>query len=246
MVSAGVRGGWGGAGRLHPVPLVAGLVVALIGVQLGNWQLRRAEEKSGLGARIAVAAAAPAVPLAVRETVEWRNVVVTGEWLSRGAILVDNRVHGGRPGYHVVAPVQLAGGGEVVLVNRGWLAAGPDRSKLPEMPGGVGPVRLEGVVRRPEDKPFTLGDRPGQGRLWQVLDLPAYRQATGLAVADVVVYQAGPDGDGLVRDWPRPEAGIDRHRGYAVQWYGLAAAAAVMTGLYVVRSGRRQALKSSC
>lgn len=241
MALAGLKG----RGRLHPVPLVAGLVVILVGVQLGNWQLRRAEEKTRLGARIAMAAAAPAVPLAVQEATEWQNVVLVGEWLPRGAILLDNRVHGGRPGYYVLAPVKLAGGGEVVLVNRGWLAAGADRSKLPEVSGGMGPVRLEGVVRHPEGKPFTLGDRPGEGRLWQVLDVPAYRQAFGLPVVDVVVYQASSDGDGLVRDWPRPEAGIDRHRGYAVQWYGLAATAAVMTGLYVLRSGRRQELKSS-
>lgn len=233
-----------GRGRLHPVPLVAGLVASLIGVLLGNWQVGRAVDKEHLRDRIAAAAEAPAVPLAVARVEEWQAVAVAGEWLPAGAILLDNRLQAGRPGYHALAPLKLEGSGAVVLVNRGWVAAGADRRQLPAVPEARGPVRLEGVVRRPEAKPFTLAERPGEGRLWQVLDLPAYRQAFGLPVAEVMVFQTSPAADGLVRDWPRPDAGIERHRGYAVQWYGLAAAAAVMTGVYGLRSVRRKALES--
>jgi cytochrome oxidase assembly protein ShyY1 len=69
--------------------------------------------------------------------------------------------------------------------------------------------------------------------VWQVLDLARYRQQSGLPVADFVVQQAGGTDDGLVRDWPRPDAGADRHRAYALQWYALAALAAGLTGWYV-------------
>jgi len=234
-----------GGHRIHPVPLLAGLVVTLIGVQLGNWQVRRADEKVELREHLAQAAEAPAVPLVVRQAAEWQTVGLDGVWLPQGTILVDNRLHAGRPGYHVLTPLRLAAGGDVVLVNRGWVVAAADRSRLPELPADSGRVRLDGVVRHPQDKPFTLADRAGVGRLWQVLDLPAYRQAFALPVADVVVYQTSAAADGLVRDWPRPDAGIERHRGYAVQWYGLAAAAAVMTGLYVFRSSNRKELQSS-
>ena len=37
-------------------------------------------------------------------------------------------------------------------------------------------------------------------------------------------------GDGLRREWPLPTLGVDRHYGYAAQWFALAA---LMTGLYV-------------
>jgi cytochrome oxidase assembly protein ShyY1 len=214
-------------------------------MKLGNWQVGRAEEKRLLAERWAHAAAVPAVPLDGLEPADGQVVSLAGEWLSGGGIYLDNRVHGGRPGYHVLAPLRLADSARVVLVNRGWVAAGPDRTRLPAVPGGTGVVRLEGVVRQPELRPFTLAARAGEGRLWQVLDLPAYRAAFGLSVADILVLQTSPAGDGLVRDWPRPDAGVDRHKGYALQWYGLAAAAAVMTGLYVVRKWHRKELLPS-
>ena len=231
--------------RLHAVPLVAGLVVSLLGVQLGNWQLRRAEEKTRLGERVTALASVPVTPLAGQAPIEWQRVSLSGQWLPQGAIFLDNRMHRGRPGYHVLTPLRLAANGEMILVNRGWVGAAADRSRLPELAAAAGEAIVEGVVRHPEDKPFTLARQAGAGRLWQVLDLPAYRQAFGLPVADYVVDQTGAAADGLVRDWPRPEAGVDRHHGYALQWYGLAAAAAAMTGLYVFRKQSHKELQSS-
>lgn len=229
----------GGRPWVAMVPVVAGLALCFAGVQLGNWQLRRAAEKTELGERAAASAAAPATPLADQAPAEWQRVSLLGEWLPEGAVFLDNRVHQGRPGYHVLAPLRLASG-EVVLVNRGWVAAAVDRSRLPEVAGGHGPAAVEGVVRHPEDKPFTLARDAGAGRLWQVLNLSAYRRAFGLPAAEFIVLQTGGQADGLVRDWPRPDAGVDRHRGYALQWYGLAATAAVTTGLYVLRKRSRK------
>ena len=232
---------------MQALPLAAGLAVCLAGVQLGNWQVRRAEEKAELSERIAHFAAAPAVPFssaaAAGVPAEWQRVTLEGDWLPQGGVFLDNRVHEGRPGYHVLTPLRLASG-EVVLVKRGWVGAGVDRSRLPEVAGGLGVARIEGVVRRPEDKPFTLAREAGAGRLWQFLDLSAYRRAFGLPVADFVMQQTSMEADGLVRDWPRPDAGVDRHRGYAAQWYGLASVAAGMTGLYLWRNRRSGSMKS--
>ena len=232
---------------MQVLPLAAGLAVCLAGVQLGNWQVRRAEEKAQLGERVAHFAAAPAVPftsaVATGVPAEWQRVTVEGDWLPQGGIFLDNRVHDGRPGYHVLTPLRLASG-EMVLVNRGWAGAGVDRSRLPEVAGGVGVARIEGVVRRPENKPFTLAREAGTGRLWQFLDLPVYRQTVGLPVAEFVVQQTSMEADGLVRDWPRPDAGVDRHRGYAAQWYGLATVAAGMTGFYLWRNRRSSSRES--
>ena len=58
-----------------------------------------------------------------------------------------------------------------------------------------------------------------------MLDLAAYRERSGLALAAWTLQQTSSAAERLVRDWPRPDAGIDRHRGYAFQWYALAALA---------------------
>jgi surfeit locus 1 family protein len=45
---------------------------------------------------------------------------------------------------------------------------------------------------------------------------------TGLRLQPLVVRQTNDAGDGLVRAWERPDAGVNTHRAYAVQWYALA------------------------
>ena len=221
------------------VPLLAGGLVVVLTVQLGNWQVGRALEKSAMQAKFESVAASQAVPLGLAPPAEWQSVELRGAWRTEGSILLDNRVHQGRVGYHVLSPLELAGGRGWVLVNRGWVAAGADRSRLPAIGAPPGEVTLSGRIRYPADDVFTLAKEPAAGRVWQVLDLVRYRDWADLPVAGFVVLQTGGPDDGLIRDWPRPDAGVDRHRGYALQWYSLAALAAGLTGWYAWNGLRR-------
>jgi surfeit locus 1 family protein len=42
--------------------------------------------------------------------------------------------------------------------------------------------------------------------------------------------QTGAPSEGLMREWPAINSGVDKHYGYAFQWFGLAA---LITILYV-------------
>ena len=64
-------------------------------------------------------------------------------------ILIDNKVHDGRAGYHVVTPLVLADG-RAVLVDRGWVAAGRDaRASCRRSPPPAGTVTVRGRVNVP-------------------------------------------------------------------------------------------------
>lgn len=223
------------------LPLVAGLALALLTLQLGNWQLRRAQEKTELQAVQVERAAHGALAWRADAAVpaEWQPVRLVGRWQAEAGFYLDNRTHGGRAGYHVFTPLRLADGSGVVLVNRGWIAAGADRMQLPQVDTTAAEVAVSGVVRFPGPAPFNLSAELAQGRVWQRLDLPAYRRASGLAVVGWTVQQTSAATDGLVRDWPRPDTGVDRHRGYALQWYAFAAMAAGLSGWYAWRNFRR-------
>ncbi|NMG32253.1 SURF1 family protein [Aromatoleum evansii] len=226
--------------RLHPVPLLAGVALALLTLQLGNWQTRRAAEKAELQAEYRAAAEHPAQPLDSTSPSEWHLVELRGEWLPGRSILIDNRVHQGRAGYHVFTPLQLKGQGGVVLVNRGWIGAGGDRAKAPpRISNPPGETVVAGRVRHPAEKPFMLAADALSGMVWQALDLARYRAETRLPVADFYVQQTSHADDGLIRDWPEPDAGIDRHRGYALQWYALAVLATGLTLWYLWNAFRR-------
>ncbi len=232
------------ARRFRPrfLPTLAMLVAVAVFVAAGNWQRGRMQAKEALRARHDVQALAPVVPLArIAGTADWpaerfRPVAATGEYDAAHQILVDNRVHAGRPGYHVVTPLAFDGG--AVLVNRGWVAAGPDRAVLPSVPPPAGRVVVTGRIALP-DAYLELKDGAPAGPLWQNLDPARFARATGVAVLPVVVEATAapvPD-DGLARAWPEPDFGIDKHRMYMLQWYAFALLAAA---LWIILGARRR------
>ena len=115
--------------------LLAALSAAVLTARLGVWQLDRAAQKEALRASILQRGALPpleAAQLARDEAAArpqtHRRIVVSGRWLHRFTVFLDNRQMGGRPGFFVVTPLQLPEG-DCVLV-----AGGAPR--LPGQPRG--------------------------------------------------------------------------------------------------------------
>lgn len=183
------------------------------GVLLGNWQLRRADEKR----------------------VAFPRVAVEGEFLPRYTVYLDNKTRRGRAGYEVVTPLRIRGASSSVLVNRGWIEAGRTRDVLPEVRTPAGELRIEGLALPRLERVMAVG-QPATGKLRQNLDLAAFAQETGLALEPRVIEQHSDSADGLARDWPPHETGAEKSEGYALQWYSLAALAVV---LFIVLSFRK-------
>jgi surfeit locus 1 family protein len=229
------------------VPTLATVVAVIVFATAGNWQRSRMEQKQALQAAYEAAGAAaperlPALP-ADWGALRYRRVELTGRYDAARQILIDNRVREGRAGYHVVTPL-VQDDGRAILVNRGFVAAGATRSELPQVPAPSGPVTVRGRIALPVDG-LRLGDDAPSGVVWQHLDPARFASATGLAVLPVIVLQAAADApaDGLARDWPDPDFGVDKHRIYMVQWYLFAALAIGLWDWYALRprilDGRR-------
>jgi surfeit locus 1 family protein len=222
--------------RLRPAWLAAAAAACALFVALGDWQSRRAEEKlEAQRTRDALAAAAPAALASARvAAAEYagRRVTVRGEYVPRHTVLIDNRVHKGVAGYHVVTPLRIEEGPLHVLVNRGWIAAGPRRDRLPEIATPSGAQRIEGLAVQPGGRAYALTPDETPGPVRQQLVIGRIGADTGLALQPVVVLLTSDAPDGLVREWARPDAGANTNRAYALQWYALAVlTAALYVGL---------------
>lgn len=69
----------------------------------------------------------------------------------------------------------------------------------------------------------------GSSPIRQNLDLVAFRTETRLPLrTDLTLQQAGAASEGLLRDWPAPALGVEKHHGYAFQWFGLAGLVALL------------------
>jgi cytochrome oxidase assembly protein ShyY1 len=188
-------------------PLAAAAAACAAGIALGQWQAGRAEEKRAAAARV-------------------ERIVVYGEFLPERTLLLDNKVRERRVGYEVVTPLRLAEGIHV-LVNRGWIAAPPRRSQLPQVTTPRGRVRVEGVMLARLPQPLALGEPP-KGPVRPAVDLKAFAAESGLPLQSFVIEQHAGPADNLLREWPRPDAGADKNAAYAFQWYSLAALALVL------------------
>jgi surfeit locus 1 family protein len=230
--------------RFRPayLPGAAALAAIALTVALGNWQTRRAEEQLALGRELDAAAghallALPPEPVDA-QAYAFSRVSARGVYSARHTILLDNKVLRGIAGYQVLTPLKIAGGDRYVLVNRGWVAAGARRDVLPQVTTPTGIESVEGIAVVPSGRIFELDTNTEQGIVWQNLALARYEKWSGLKLQPVVLQQTNEAGDGLARVWNRPDTGADKHRGYAFQWYALAATILIA---YVVFSFKRAA-----
>ncbi len=222
------------------VALLAGFACCVLFLGLGRWQLQRADVKAQLAASHAAAGAAQALPgFADAKHFDGARVSVRGRWLVERSVWVDNRTHAGRAGVHVVTPLVLADG-TWLFVNRGWAAMPADRAQLPLPPLPVGEQTLLGVAVLPSTQGFTLAGGDSREALWSRIDATQMQRRAGTAKTYPLVLQLETDvGDGLVREWAPSPFGPEKHRGYAMQWFLLAALAAGLTLWFGMRSLRR-------
>lgn len=217
---------------------VAALVVAGTTFSLGQWQLRRAAQKEALQAAVDSRSRLP--ELDVRSLLAGRNLAddihrpatLKGSWRAEHTVYLDNRPMSGKTGFVVVTPLVLEGTSQAILVQRGWVPRNfADRTRLPDVSTPAGPVSVEGRVAPPPSRLYEFQGSES-GRIRQNLDLPAFRAQTGLPLLDVSLLQTGAPGDGLLREWAAPSLGVDKHYGYAFQWFGLCGLVILLYGWF--------------
>lgn len=234
------------------IVLAAAIAAALLTARLGLWQLDRAAQKTALQQALQQQRALPPLPQAqlAREAADvaaqvHRSVQLQGRWLARQTVYLENRQMNGRPGFYVVTPLQL-NDGSAVLVQRGWVPRDLlDRTRVAAPAPPDGEVQVQGRIAPGPARLYEF-DGAASGAIRQNLDPASYARETGLALRPLAVVQEDAAGlpapsDGLLRQWPLPAAGVEKHHGYAFQWFALCA---LIIGLYawfqLIRPARRR------
>ncbi len=231
--------------RFAPRAWAVALAVVGIGgcLALANWQLGRAREKEALIAAFD-AGGGEAVPLSVAAPAElprYQRVTVAGRYEPGRQVLLDNMPSAsGQAGYRVLTPFRREDGGPLVLVDRGWVPLGADRSRRPDVAVGGEPRAVTGRLDGLPVPGLRLGEaRAPDSAGWPlVLNFPVtadLEAALGEPVEARILLLDADQPDGYERAW-RPSMGFppERHLGYAIQWLALALVvlvAFVATGL---------------
>jgi surfeit locus 1 family protein len=224
------------------VMTLAGLAI-LFG--LGTWQLERKAWKEGLIAAIEARTKAEPVNLAdaagrlgASGDVEYTRVKARGRFLNdkeRYFYAPDAELG---PGYHVYTPLEIAGDGAVLFVNRGFV---PEALKDPAtrkagQPDGE--TDVTGLLRMPGPKGFFTPDNEPAHNLWYWRDLDGLLRSAfgdgGRAALPFFLEAEAPAPGG----WPKGGATLielpNRHLEYAITWFGLAFALAAVFAAYAL------------
>ncbi len=163
-------------------------------------------------------------------------VVLRGQWLPEHTIALDNRQMNQQVGFYVVTPFVLdLPGTPTVLVQRGWIPRHrQQRDALPPIVTPPGTVTIQGRIAQRLSQAYSLGAESA-GMIRQNLDSATYGQQISKPLLPLVVVQIDSESlpsppDGLLRNWPAIDQGIEKHLGYAVQWFLLAS---LLGGLYL-------------
>jgi len=231
--------------RLWPT-LATALLVPLF-IAAGQWQWNKASRKANLQQQLDARGAEPAIQMPTTridaQSLLYRKVVARGLYEPQKQILIDNRMHQGQAGYHVITPLRLNGNDVRVLVNRGWVPAFADHRQVPQIATPTGSIEVSGTAIVPGTRFFTLGaDSTGAKSewqsVWQNLDLARYGESVSFPIQPVVI-QLDPENTagGFVREWNRPDDRLQTNLNYAIQWWSFAATTVV---LWLVINFRKQ------
>ena len=217
------------------------LVCLTVFVRLGFWQLDRADYKIALEADYASQAAlAPASATELLEethVLSGRKVQLRGTFLPE-TFLLDNQVVDGQFGNDVIQVFEAKDHQLLFLVNRGWVKGDPSRLQATQIPERSAQGIIEGEVYIAPGTPFTLGNPPAEIMFPQTIQsvdidfmvaavdrsLPFYPHLIRLSSDDRAAYKT---------HWALVNVSPEKHKGYAVQWFAMAAA---LGFLYLHRS----------
>ncbi|MBL8251080.1 MAG: SURF1 family protein [Candidatus Competibacter sp.] len=224
---------------------LAALLLLPLLLSLGFWQSDRARQKAELQAAFAERFDRPPVPLSQIDPSDLGNrylpVVASGRYDGAHQFLLDNQISDSRPGYHVLTPFRLREGG-AILINRGWLPLGASRQTLPDIALDAQSVTVQGWLAQPANPGLWWGEATGESSSWpRVIPYVDYRRLAGLLdypLQAALILLEPAQAAGYRRDWQPRFGGIgpERHRGYALQWFGLAASLII---LYLAVNTRR-------
>ena len=214
--------------HFKPGMFILVFVLATLFTVLGFWQIQRAEEKNLLQEKLLERMHTEPFEYTTALGENWqrwqyRQVILRGRFVAEKQILIDNRVHKGKAGYHVITPFIDEDTGRRILLNRGWITTGVNRNVLPDIVTPQEEVLVTGRISAVRSRPPMLARdaRPDEYNktVWSYLDVDYFKQKMSLPVEPYIVLVDSDLNDQLARDWPVKNVKIWMHIGYAIQWF---------------------------
>jgi surfeit locus 1 family protein len=222
------------------------LIVFIVLINFGLWQLRRLEEKRTRNANILATLQQPAITLTGEavdpDALHFHRVQVSGIFDNAESMILRNQTFNNVSGMHLLTPLIINGSDKAILVDRGWL---PTEQGSPENRATYNisdTLTIEGIAYRTQTRPSSLAplDRipEGETRLdaWFRVDLDLIQQQLLHPLIPVFIRQT-PDSNTEPDDLPYQEGNVELdegpHLSYALQWFSFAVVLVVIYAFFI-------------
>ncbi|MFT5656819.1 MAG: surfeit locus 1 family protein [Gammaproteobacteria bacterium] len=218
------------------------LVVVVLFIMLGLWQLDRATYKEAVEFKLESRLEEEYQRFEADDSlvdIEYRNLILEGRFDVDRSVLIDNKVFQGEAGYDVLTPFILSGSDRVVLVNRGWVALGHSREVLPTIEIPIVTNRIKGIASIPTTEGFRMGEVAMTDSWPQVqpfIDIDAMQVSFSSELLPMLLWLAPEQPGHYERNWKPVWSDPEKSRAYALQWFIFAA---IAIGLYLVLNLRK-------
>jgi surfeit locus 1 family protein len=218
------------------------LVVFLILISLGIWQLNRLGQRRALNQAILAGLDQSPVVLSGQavdpDELHFRPVSVTGEFDNEASIILRGRSLNAQQGADLVVPLLVDGSKQAILVNRGWIPLAFSDPEARRAYDVIGSVTIEGIANRTQTRPDSFiaptdpTPQPGQRGLdtWFRVDIDRIQKQVDYPLMPVFIEQSANPGSTTP---PIGKESVDLndgpHLGYAIQWFTFAL---ILAGIY--------------
>jgi surfeit locus 1 family protein len=226
------------------VPSILILATMAFLVSLGFWQLDRADQKRTIEASIQKANTG-VVELIINQNEllnkEYYEVRLQGSYIGDKQFIYDNQIVDQASGYYVLTPFVLTGQSNAIMINRGFIPWNGRRDQLDDIAVDSTYREVKIQVSRPIKRiELKTSDISNQFPvLIQAIDFDVIEEISSTSFVDVIGLLDPSSDDGFVRKWEPYTGSIEKHIGYAIQWFLMA----LVLGIIGIRIGLKQRKK---
>ena len=227
---------------LIPAVLIVATIAFL--ASLGLWQLDRANEKRAIEASIQKANTGIVELISDENRLlekEYYQVRLKGQYLNNKQFVYDNQIIDQVSGYYVLTPFKLENQSGTIVINRGFIPWNGDREKLADISiekiKSEIKVQISKPIKRIELKSSEISNN--FPTLIQAVDLVKMSEIAGVNFSSMVGLLDASMDDGFVRKWEPYTGSIEKHIGYAIQWFLMA----IVLGIIGIRIAIKQRKK---
>jgi len=211
-------------------------------LSLGFWQLDRADEKRTIESAVFLAQSNPVELITEPNTLtekEHYQVLLEGHYDNDKQFIYDNQIINKTAGYYVLTPFVLKNN-QAILVNRGFVPWHGNREKLADINVSENKTTIKVKLITPKERIKLKQHKVGKTFpiLIQSLNLERLSKLSDYQIIPMLAQLDVKADNGFFRKWQPFYGSVDKHLGYALQWFLMALVLSIIAIRLLIKNSR--------